>query len=95
MALGIIPTAPWLARYLPQAGRMELAADIVAATKAVAADGRVLASLAVKEGEAFLIADVPLAAEAPGRRLGGVGMGATLLSGVLLGHKQNHRRSRS
>ena len=63
--LAFLPAAPWLVRYLPQAGRMQMACDIVPGCKVVDAEGRVLAELTQEQGETFTLAEVVLADERP------------------------------
>jgi hypothetical protein len=63
--LALLPTAPWLARYLPMADRMRMAADLIQGCKIVAADGRVLTEMAQAQGEGFTIATVALADSPP------------------------------
>lgn len=64
-SLGILCTAPWLARYLPQIGRVEVSADLVEAGRIFAADGRQVAGLCRQQGETFALAEVSLPAERP------------------------------
>lgn len=58
--LAILPSAPWLARYLGQAGDMQLTCDFIQGCKVVDADGRVLAELAQDQGEGFALAQMAL-----------------------------------
>jgi Carbon-nitrogen hydrolase len=69
MFLGMLPVAPWLARYLPQARRIEVSASLVEAARILAADGRQLAALRQEQGETFTLAAVSLPAERPQPRL--------------------------
>jgi predicted amidohydrolase len=52
--------APWIARYLPQAEKMEMSCRMVEACKVVDADGQVVAERAQSQGEGFAIAEVTL-----------------------------------
>lgn len=61
----LLPTAPWLARYLPQAHRLELACECVPGCKVVDANGQVLAELTPADGEAFTLAEVTLPDDKP------------------------------
>jgi predicted amidohydrolase len=63
--LTFLPIAPWLVRYLPQAGRMQMSCDMIQGCKVVDAHGQVLAELAQGEGETFTAAEVTLADERP------------------------------
>ncbi len=63
--LTFLPLAPWLLRYLPQAGRMHMSSDYIAGCKVVDASGQVLASLTQEQGETFTLAQVTLAEERP------------------------------
>ena len=63
--LTFLPLAPWLLRYLPQAGRMHMSCDLIAGCKVVDASGQVLASLTQEQGEIFTLAAVTLAGERP------------------------------
>jgi hypothetical protein len=63
--LTFLPLAPWLLRYLPQAGRMQMSSDFIAGCKVVDASGQVLASLTQEQGETFTLAKVTLAEERP------------------------------
>ena len=65
MLLALLPTAPWLARYLPMADRMRMSCDLIQGCKVVAADGRVLTEMAQAQGEGFTIATVALADAPP------------------------------
>lgn len=58
--LTILPIAPHLAAYLPQAGRMRMRCEMVRGCKVVAGDGRVLTELAQSDGETFTQAVVTL-----------------------------------
>jgi hypothetical protein len=63
--LGLAPTAPWLAKYLPQANVMQLSAGILSGCKVVDASGQVVTTLAAEDGEAFTVCSVTLAEETP------------------------------
>lgn len=63
--LTFVPLAPWLIKYLPQAGRMEMSCDMTQGCKVVDASGRVLTELTQEQGETFAIAEVTLADEKP------------------------------
>lgn len=66
--LAFLPVAPWLVKYLPQAGRMEMACQFVQGCKVVNADGQVLTELMQAQGETFTVAEVTLAGERPSPR---------------------------
>lgn len=86
--LAFLPVAPWLVKYLPQAGRMEMACQLVQGCKVVNADGRVLAELTQAQGETFTVAEVTLASERPSPRgpqpPSRISWFATFISDVLL-----------
>jgi predicted amidohydrolase len=63
--MGSLPVAPWLIRYLPQIGQLELSASMVEAACILSADGRPLAALRNGQGEAFALAQVSLPATRP------------------------------
>ena len=63
--LSILPTAPWLMKYLPQAARMRVACEMVPGCKIVSASGHVVTELKPGEGEAFTLAEVSLADRTP------------------------------
>jgi predicted amidohydrolase len=65
----LLPTAPWLIPYLPQARHIQMACDFVEGCKVVDAGGQVLARLTQAQGEAFVVAEVSLADERPQPRL--------------------------
>ena len=73
--LSMLTAAPWLASYLQQADGMKMAANMTAACRVVAADGKIAAHLPQAQGESFTVAEVtlphkkqaPLAAQ-PGRK---------------------------
>jgi hypothetical protein len=58
--LTIVPIAPQLAKYLPQAGQMQMTCQMVQGCKVVAGDGRVLSELAQADGETFTMAEIIL-----------------------------------
>jgi hypothetical protein len=58
--LALLPSAPWLARYLPMAHRMRMSADLIQGCKVVAADGHVLTEMTQAQGEGFTVATVAL-----------------------------------
>jgi len=59
--LVLLPVAPWLIKYLPQAGQLQMSCDLVPGCKIVDANGQVLTELAQEQGETFTIAEVALA----------------------------------
>jgi predicted amidohydrolase len=61
--LSMVPAAPWLIKYLPQANRMRLACDFVPGCKIVDATGQVVTELRQDAGETFTLAEVTLADE--------------------------------
>jgi hypothetical protein len=63
--LTILPAAPWLAKYLPQANQLQMSCAMVQGCKVVDAGGQVLAELTQEQGETFTTAEVALAAEKP------------------------------
>jgi carbon-nitrogen hydrolase len=63
--LGLLPTAPWLIRYLPQVKQMTVSAGVVEAAHILAADGRQLAGLCNQQGESFALAEVTIPTEHP------------------------------
>lgn len=63
--LGLLPTAPWLIRYLPQVRQVEVSASLMEAARIIAADGCQLAGLRNEQGETFALAEVNLPAERP------------------------------
>ncbi len=63
--LGFLPAAPWLIRYLPQVGQMQLRAGVVEAARIFDADGRQLAGLCSEQGQAFAPAQVTVPDERP------------------------------
>jgi hypothetical protein len=62
--LGLLPLAPWLIRYLPQAQAMELACDVVPACRVFDARGQTVARPATS-GDAVAIATVTLPTRCP------------------------------
>jgi hypothetical protein len=63
--VGLLATAPWLIRYLPQVKRVEVCANLVEAANIFAADGRRLAGLRGEQGDAFALAEVNIPVERP------------------------------
>jgi predicted amidohydrolase len=63
--LSMIPAAPWLIKYLPQANRMRLSCDFVQGCKVVDATGQVLTELRQEDGETLTLAEVALADKRP------------------------------
>ena len=63
--LGLLASAPWLARYLPHIRQVELGAKLVSAAQVIAADGCQLARLSNEQGETFALAEITLPAERP------------------------------
>ncbi|MEM7348321.1 MAG: carbon-nitrogen hydrolase family protein [Chloroflexota bacterium] len=63
--LAMIPTAPWLIKYLPQAEQVEMSCEMIQGCKVVNAKGEVLTELAQSDGETFTIAEVILPDEKP------------------------------
>jgi hypothetical protein len=63
--LGLLATAPWLARFLPQAREVEVSAKLVEAGQVLSAQGTRLEALRREQGEAFALAEVSLPAERP------------------------------
>ncbi len=63
--LGVLPTAPWLIRHLPQVRQMEVSARVVEAARIFAADGHQLAGLCNEQGETFALAEVAIPRERP------------------------------
>ncbi len=57
--------APWLLRYLPQAGGLEMSCDMPPGCKVVDAEGQVLAGLGRAQDEGLVVAEVTLARERP------------------------------
>lgn len=58
--LAMLPLAPWLVKYLPQAGGLQMACDFVPGCKVMDAQGNVLEALTPDQGEAFTVAEVTL-----------------------------------
>ena len=58
--LSMIPLAPWNAKYLPQADRLQMSCSMIDACKIVSAEGQVLAERTQDEGEGFTITEVTL-----------------------------------
>jgi hypothetical protein len=63
--LGLLPSAPWLIRYLPKIRQVEVSAGMVEAARIFNAEGRQLAGLQNEQGDAFALAEVSLPAERP------------------------------
>jgi predicted amidohydrolase len=63
--LTLLPSAPWLLHYLPQARRMRMSCGFVQGCKVVDAAGHVLTELSQEQGECFTIATVALADAPP------------------------------
>lgn len=63
--VSLVPMAPWLIKYLPQVGDLQLSCDFVQGCKIVNAQGQVLTELAQEQGETFTIADVTIADKKP------------------------------
>jgi predicted amidohydrolase len=59
--LGLLPVAPWLIKYLPQASQLQMSCDLVPGCKIVDANGQVLTEVAQEQGETFTVAEVTLA----------------------------------
>ncbi len=56
--LSMVPVAPWLVKYLPQANRMRMACDFVPGCKIMDATGHTLSELQQNQGETFTVAEV-------------------------------------
>ena len=65
MLLALLPSAPWLARYLPRAAGLRMSCELIQGCKIVDAGGHVLAEMQQSEGEGFAIASVSLAEGTP------------------------------
>ena len=63
--LSLLPVAPWLVKYLPQANQIQMSCDMVQGCKVVDASGQVLTELTQEQGETFTMAEVTLADEKP------------------------------
>jgi predicted amidohydrolase len=63
--LAMLPTAPHMVRYLPQASRVTIQCNFVAACMLVNARGEILAERSQAEGEGYALADVELPAIRP------------------------------
>jgi predicted amidohydrolase len=59
--LAFLPTAPWLANYLPLASQMQVICSMTSATKIVDAQGQTLAEVTQAQAESFALAEVTLA----------------------------------
>lgn len=66
--LGFALAAPWLARHLPQADRMQLSCGLVEGCQILDAQGQRLAGLTQAQGEAWTIAGVTWSAHKPSPR---------------------------
>lgn len=58
--MGLIPSSPALARYLPQANGLSVRAKLVDSCRILSAQGETLAQRAQSRGEGFTCAEVPL-----------------------------------
>jgi hypothetical protein len=58
--LGFVPSAPWVAKYLADADKIEMSCNFVAGCKIADAQGQDLALLSQEQGETFIIAPVTL-----------------------------------
>lgn len=63
--LGLLPTAPWLVRHLPQVRQMKASVRLVEAARIFAADGSQLTELCNDQGESFALAEVSIPADRP------------------------------
>jgi N-carbamoylputrescine amidase len=63
--LGLLPTAPWLLRFMPQIRQVEVSASLVEAARIFASDGHQLAGLRNEQGENFAVAEVSFLANHP------------------------------
>jgi hypothetical protein len=63
--LMMLPFAPQLVKYLPQAWHMRLSCNMTSGCKIVNAQGEVLSECAPTQGESFALAEVALSAEHP------------------------------
>ena len=63
--LAMLPLAPRLLRYLPQAHHLHATYTFVPGGQVVEADGAVLAALTQAQGESFTVAEVTLSATRP------------------------------
>lgn len=63
--LMMLPFAPWLIQYLPQARHMRLSCDMTLGCKIVSPTGEVLSECAPAQGESFALAEVTLPDERP------------------------------
>jgi len=58
--VSLLPSAPWLVKYLREAREMQVSCEMVAACKVIGSDGKILASQTQADGESFAIAEVAL-----------------------------------
>jgi predicted amidohydrolase len=65
MVLAILPSAPWLVRYLRQAHRLQISCNFIQGCKIVDAEGRVLTEMEQAQGEGVTLAEVTLSAAPP------------------------------
>lgn len=61
----ILPAAPWLIKYLPQAKRMQMSCDFVQGCKVVDGTGRVLSAVSQAQGETLALSEITLADQKP------------------------------
>ncbi len=63
--LGLLPTAPWLIRYLPRVKQMKVRAGVVEAARILNAEGSQLAGLGKEQRESFALAEITVPARRP------------------------------
>jgi len=68
LTCSLIPFAPRLARFLPQADELQMACDMIPGCKVVDASGHVIAERTQAEGEGFTLAEVALPDTRPSPR---------------------------